>query len=140
MDKLCEYCNQPIINARNNQKYHVECSFPALRERRQKFYYTGERKRPPLHCARCGVHIEVPIGTQKCCPSCILKEKSEIIKKANLRNVEKLEIVHDKKKKKKPFLSLAEVDRLARAEGLSYGQYSVRNGLYASLYNEGRYI
>ena len=138
MDKLCEYCNQTIITARSNQKYHIECAAPALRERRQKFYYNGERIRPPLYCARCGVHIEVPIGTQRLCPACILREKSENIKKANLRNEEKLGLEPEKKKKKKTFLSLAEVDRLARAEGLSYGQYSVKYGLYSSVYHAGR--
>ena len=135
MDKLCEYCNKPIINARSNQKFHIECSAPALRDRRRRLNYTGEKVRPLLYCSRCGIHIEVPIGTQRYCTSCFMKEKAEILKKANLQNEEKSDIEAAPNIKKRPFLSLAEVDRLAKAEGLSYGQYSVKHGLYASLYN-----
>lgn len=143
MDKICEYCGKPIENATVRQKYHSECSYKAAEERRKA---KKEQKLQTANCARCGVEIFKGSTPRKYCPECAEIVHKEQIKTAQKRLINGTSIRPKTKpkisylKKEQPKLTLAEVDRLAKAEGLSYGEYSAKHGLYESVYKRNGWL
>lgn len=138
MIKICEYCGEPIHDATSRQKYHRDCATKAAKEREQTRYV---KKPDVIKCARCGIEVHRNGTMRKYCPECAKIAFKEQNKAAYIRR--RKGIYSDSTKKAKtpnipqtsaPKLSLAEVDRLAKAEGLSYGQYSVKHGLYKNVY------
>ena len=78
-------------------------------------------------CPVCGKKFR-PIRTQVYCGGeCAYKAK---IRREEARNSEYKKYVAPTRKQKKPKLTLAQINELARAEGLNYGAYCAKHGLY----------
>ena len=108
--KVCPVCGKKFERQYNAQKH---CSAKC----RTKYYAQKSVKdsyRPPkmYECAWCGKHFDTDRKRKYCCDECRVK--------AN-RN--------KPTRRKKPKLTLAEVNALARKEGLNYGQYVAKYGL-----------
>jgi hypothetical protein len=82
----------------------------------------------------CGAEF-VAIRSDKlyCCPNCRLsvgrKREAERQREERRKDKESLEKIKPRKRKK-PKESIAEIDAKARKEGLSYGKYMEKYGLY----------
>ncbi len=77
-------------------------------------------------CLICGWQLT---GTQSkyCSDEC--RREAAAMKQAEKNERYKKPHAVERKKAKKPLLSLAQVNELARAEGLNYGQYCAKYGL-----------
>lgn len=70
-------------------------------------------------CAMCGETFVYKKGNKKCCSTKCAQERNKLLR--NWRA--KLELQNAKRKK---VLSIAEVNELARAQGMTYGEYLAR--------------
>lgn len=106
----CEHCGKEFVTTNHNQKYcSVECRQKAYKEKPYK--PLGTRV---FECEFCGELFEADIKRKFCTPECRLKYE---------RGKRKT------RKPKKPKLTLEQVAKLSREEGLSYGQYCAKYGL-----------
>ena len=129
VDKPCERCGTPLFRVPSIQKYCPTCRKAvevehrqALSERRQE-----ERKQRTVekHCENCGKTFETSRGNKIYC-------SEECERKAQNASKNVL-MTHKRRRMPPPKISADEVTAAANAEGLSYGQYSVKHGLYANV-------
>ena len=105
--ETCEYCGKEFTTTHNSQKYcTVECRDKARHNKR-----LGTRV---FECEFCGELFEADAKRRFCTVEC--RRKAERKKKKQT-------------KPKKPKLSLEQVAKLSREEGLSYGEYVKKYGL-----------
>ena len=131
VDKPCERCGEMMFSVAPNQKYCPNCrkavdveQQKAATEKRRE-----ERKRRTVekHCEFCGKAFETSNRKKiYCSPECCSKAQ----------NAAGGRIVLEPPRRKPPKISADEVTAAANAEGLSYGQYSVKHGLYADIYGK----
>ena len=116
--KKCKHCGEKIkIGFVKRMKFcSVECRNAYYKAQSQK-----DRK-----CLICGGQLT---GTQSkyCSNECSKKAAAKKQTEKNERYKKPPTV--ERKKAKKPSLSLAQVNELARAEGLNYGQYCAKYGL-----------
>lgn len=134
----CEICGKVVERHSYAQRYCKDCSVIVRREQKRvdaierreglKLKNSGEKT---IKCVRCGVSVECRSPSQMYCPNCALEAAHEQRKKWWKEHYIRKETPKAQKtvKKKEIGLSLAEVDRRARAEGLSYGKYVAKYGL-----------
>jgi predicted nucleic acid-binding Zn ribbon protein len=116
----CLYCgNKILINfGTKNKKY---CS----KECGKKYRRTQGRKNTT--CVICGGALT---GTQSKYCSYECHKKATAKKQCQDKDRFKKPPTVERKKPKKPSLSIAQINELARAEGLNYGQYVAKHHLY----------
>lgn len=106
-EKICPTCGEPfeVTEAmRGRRKY---CSL----ECRNKAYVKKKEKKIYIYCEWCG-DLMPPDSTEKYCSAeCERKATSKSAKKSGRKN---------------KMLSLVEICKLAKEEGLTYGQYVVK--------------
>lgn len=96
----CPVCGSIFERNRPNQYY---CSVKCRKQNSKKAFY---------HCEYCGKVYEQAYTSKYCSEECKNKARA-----------------HTKKRgRPKKKLTLAEIDRLAKAEGLTYGQYVSKYG------------
>ena len=129
VDKPCERCGTPLFRVPSIQKYCQTCRKAvevehrqALSEKRQE-----ERKQRTVekHCEFCGKAFETSRGNKIYC--------SEACERKALNASSNALMKYKRKRMPPPKISADEVTAAANAEGLSYGQYSVKHGLYANV-------
>ena len=99
----CPECGKMFVRRNGRHEYcSIEC--------RRKSYVKPTRLY--YHCEQCGVTFEEGRLTPYCSDKCKREAEGKPVKKATRKKV----------------LSLDEVVRLAKAEGLTYGQYIVKYG------------
>lgn len=109
---ICKHCGKEFISTKIAQKY---CS-PECRRKANKKKAMGVRE---FTCEWCGLKFMSDRARKYCCDKC----------RDNAHN----DRWHKKKTpkiKNKPKLSIEEVAALAKEEGLTYGQYCAKHGLY----------
>lgn len=108
-ERQCPVCKKEFVPFQSAQKYCcVECRVA---------YYANLRKKTTekYECSCCGTIFESDRRKKYCSVKCQRKAKGSL-KRAP-------------KQKKKSKLSLAQINELARAEGLNYGPYVAKYGL-----------
>ena len=129
VDKPCERCGEMMFSVASIQKYCPNCrkavdveQQKAANEKRRE-----ERKRRTVekHCEFCGKAFETSRGNKIYC-------SEECERKAQNASKNVL-MTHQRRRIPPPKISADEVTAAANAEGLSYGQYSVKHGLYANV-------
>lgn len=107
LTRTCEYCGKEFETSCHNGKFcSMKCRDKAYKERKVRL---GERT---FYCELCGKAFESDRRRRFCTDEC--RRKAERGKK---------------KSRKKPKLSLEQVAKLSREEGLSYGRYVGKYGL-----------
>lgn len=110
MQRRCLNCGKLFITNKNAQKH---CSADCRREYTKKNgYKKGTLK--VLNCAYCGETFHTLHKCKYCSTICRQKANGRYVKKS---------------RPKKASLSLEAIAKLARAEGLSYGQYVMKYGI-----------
>lgn len=109
---ICKHCGEEFISAKIVQKY---CSLECRRKANKK-KAMGVRE---FTCLWCGLKFMSDRARKYCCDSC--RDKA---------NEKRCQARRREKNKFKPKLSIDEVEILAREEGLSYGRYCAKHGLY----------
>lgn len=137
---ICERCGKEETRRGQNQKYCKSCAYEILlvkrreryRERRLRMMYeqeiAGDNERPKktLICDICGIEVERHSWNQRYCSDCAEIAKKESIakyKRATRETSEPKPAPQRPRVKRKPKLSISQIVALARAEGLTYGQY-----------------
>ncbi len=106
LTKICECCGKEFKTSCRRGKYcSMECRDKVYKERKVRL---GVRT---FYCELCGKAFESDKRRKFCTPEC--RRKAE----------------RGGKKSKKPKLSLEQVAKLSREEGLSYGRYVGKYGL-----------
>jgi hypothetical protein len=131
VDKPCERCGEMMFSVAPNQKYCPNCRKAVEVEQRkattEKRREERKRRTVEKHCEFCGKAFETSNKKKiYCSPECCSK--------AN--NAAGGRIVLGPSRRKPPKISADEVTAAANAEGLTYGQYSVKHGLYADIYGK----
>lgn len=114
--KICVTCGKEYIPNNTCQKH---CSD----ECRKNHYLEGKRlrnKNREFTCEWCGAIFTSDSKRKYCCAKC---GKAANNYKGKSKNKPR------KTERKKPKLTLAQINELARAEGLNYGQYVAKYGL-----------
>jgi len=140
----CKNCGKEFTRTNPRQKYcSLECRLEYNAKKATAKREKARAKNPIVKtCVVCGKQIAPPrIAT--CSEECskIHKRRYEAEawqrdkaerKAARERRKEEKEIgrERERKKRKKPALSTAQINALARSEGLSYGQYCAKHNLY----------
>ena len=109
--KIC-HCGKEFVANHNNQRH---CSVKCRRDANKK-KAMGVRE---FTCEWCGLKFMSDRARKYCCDSCRNKANDD---RCRARRTPKI--------KNKPKLSIEEVAVLSREEGLSYGQYCAKHGLY----------
>lgn len=105
--KVCIQCGKDFTTLHNSRKYcSEECRIKANKK--------SPLGRRTFTCEFCGESFEADAKRKFCCIEC--RQGAE--RAARLR-----------RKPKKPKLSIANINELARNEGLNYGQYVAKYGL-----------
>ncbi len=109
--KICPFCQTEFFTDQNAQVYCSE------RCRRGMFAKKKREKNKirEFTCARCGDAFISDKRQKYCSEKCRLIAYGRITAKP--------------KPRKKPNLSLAQINELARAEGMNYGQYVAKYGV-----------
>jgi predicted nucleic acid-binding Zn ribbon protein len=87
-------------------------------------YYKHQRETNPSYCIVCGQLIS-NIKYRKYCSEECKKKGIQMNNKKFYENLRK----EKEKRQKKNAMVLSEISRLAREEGLTYGQYVLKHGL-----------
>ena len=116
--RICGHCGKVFVTKRKTQYLCKECE--AVRAK--KFYRATNEFRPAKRiCEICEKEFEA-VGTAKICPTCRRLEAQRLAERAREKR-EKRRIPSDPQR-------LADMEKAARALGVSYGQYSaMRRGL-----------
>lgn len=109
-------CGGKFIQTSNNQRY---CSKSCAQH--AKYINRKLEDMKNKTCKWCGTHFITATGAKYCCKECA--------QMANKRRTARM------KPRSKPKISLAEANEMARAEGLTYGQYFNRHG-YGGYFGE----
>ena len=104
--KKCKTCGKQFVSFSNGQKY---CS-----EECRRAYYKQPLGKRTFECAFCGNSFEADARRKYCSAECRIKSEASAKKRS---------------KRKKPKLSLNQVAKFCREEGLSYGRYVAKYGL-----------
>ena len=115
----CKYCgNELKITFRGSAKY---CSKECCR----KFHNRNKSKYK--ECKICGKALD---GKQRlyCSEKC--KKKGKAILEMNYHSTQYKKPTIAEREQKKPKMSIAQINALARTENLTYGQYLAKHGLY----------
>lgn len=118
----CLHCGESFAyRFRSNEKF---CSTKCCSA------YHHKKVRRDRFCEICGKALK---GRQQkyCCAECrnkaaTLKQMEEMKELAQAKDMETPKVV---RKKKKPKYTIAQINEMARAEGLNYGQYVAKYGL-----------
>lgn len=105
--KKCEWCDKPFEPTGNAQKF---CSKNCARKAFNARMYNKEKV---IVCENCGKEFTTFRRKTYCSDECRLMSYGRVKKQR-------------KKEPPKPKLTLAQVNAMARAEGLSYGQYMTK--------------
>ena len=132
VDKPCERCGEMMFSVASIQKYCPNCRKAVEVEKRKARTEKRREERKRLtvekHCEFCGKAFETSSRKKiYCSPECCSKAKNA----AGGRS-----ILEPPRRMPPPKISADEVTAAANAEGLSYGQYSVKHGLYANVYGK----
>ena len=132
VDKPCERCGKMMFSVASIQKYCPNCRKAVEVEQRkartEKRREERKRRTVEKHCEFCGKAFETSNRKKiYCSPECCIKAKNA----AGGRSM-----LEPSRRMPPPKISADEVTAAANAEGLSYGQYSVKHGLYANVYGK----
>ncbi len=109
--KICPFCQVEFFTEKNAQVYCCDrCRRGAFAKKKRE----GNKSRV-FTCAYCGNTFTSDKKQKYCCEKCRLIAYGRITAKPKAR--------------KKPKLSLAQINELARAEGMNYGQYVAKYGI-----------
>ena len=129
VDKPCERCGEMLFRVPSIQKYCQTCRKAVEVEHRQA---TNEKRREKRkrrtvekHCEFCGKAFETSSRKKIYC-------SFECCHKAH-NAAGGTPMLEPPRRMPPPKISADEVTAAANAEGLSYGQYSVKHGLYANV-------
>ena len=129
VDKPCERCGEMMFSVASIQKYcpncrkavDVEQQKAEIEKRRNARKSNAVEKR----CEFCGKTFKTSRGNKiYCSPECCSKAKN---------GADGPPMLEPPRRMPPPKISADEVTAAANAEGLSYGQYSVKHGLYANV-------
>ena len=132
VDKQCERCGEMLFRVPSIQKYCPTCrkvvdveQHKASNEKRKK---AAKSQTVEKRCEFCGKTFRTSRGNKIFCSfDCCRKAH-------NAQNAaEGTHILEPPRRMPPPKISADEVTAAANAEGLSYGQYSVKHGLYANV-------
>ena len=129
VDKPCERCGEMLFGVPSIQKYCQTCRKAVEIEHRQATNEKRREERKKLtvekHCENCGKTFETSRGNKIYCSlECCHKAHNAAGGRSMLEPPRRMP---------PPKISTDEVTAAANAEGLSYGQYSVKHGLYANV-------
>ena len=132
VDKPCERCGEMMFSVASIQKYCPNCRKAVEVEHNQA---SNEKRRNARkrtlfekHCEFCGKTFKTSRGNKiYCSPECCSKAHNAADGRSMLEPPRRMP---------PPKISADEVTAAANAEGLSYGQYSVKHGLYANVYGK----
>ena len=132
VDKPCERCGEMMFSVASIQKYCPNCRKAVEVEQRkaktEKRREARKRLTVEKHCEFCGKAFETSSRKKiYCSPECCSKAKNAAGGRPMLEPPRRMP---------PPKISADEVTAAANAEGLSYGQYSVKHGLYANVYGK----
>ena len=132
VDKPCDRCGKMMFSVASIQKYCPNCrkavdveQQKAANEKRRE-----ERKKLTVEkrCEFCGKAFETSNKKKSyCSPECCHKAHNA---------AGGTPMLEPPRRMPPPKISADEVTAAANAEGLSYGQYSVKHGLYANVYGK----
>src|SRR5574344_862772 len=125
VDKPCERCGEMMFSVAPIQKYCPNCRKAVEVEQRkaktEKRREARKRRTVEKHCEFCGKAFKTSRGNKIYCSSeCCSKAKNAAYGTPMLEPPRRMP---------PPKISADEVTAAANAEGLSYGQYSVKHGL-----------
>ena len=129
VDKPCERCGEMMFSVASIQKYCPNCRKAVEVEQRkartEKRREARKRRTVEKHCEFCGKAFETSSRKKiYCSPECCSKANNAAGGRSMLEPPRRMP---------PPKISADEVTAAANAEGLSYGQYSVKHGLYANV-------
>ena len=132
VDKPCERCGEMMFSVASIQKYCPNCRKAVEVEHRkaktEKRREERKRRAVEKHCEFCGKAFETSSMKKiYCSPECCSKAKNA---------AGGMSMLEPPRRMPPPKISADEVTAAANAEGLSYGQYSVKHGLYANVYGK----
>ena len=129
VDKPCERCGEMMFSVASIQKYCPNCHKAvevgyrqASREKRRNARKSNAVEK---RCEFCGKTFKTSRGNKIYCSlECCYKAKN---------GADGTPMLEPPRRMPPPKISADEVTAAANAEGLSYGQYSVKHGLYANV-------
>ena len=132
VDKPCERCGKMMFSVPSIQKYCQTCRKAVEIEHRQATNEKRREERKKLtvekRCEFCGKAFETSSKKKiYCSPECCSKAHNA---------AGGTPMLEPPRRMPPPKISADEVTAAANAEGLSYGQYSVKHGLYANVYEK----
>lgn len=133
MIKTCEFCGKKFEASRKDRRY---CSRKCLNQkmishRREEAAAVDREWKKEKPCKICGKLFMPRIANQLCCSSACSEENAKITTRTNYWESKKTKEVKEKKQReqKQKKLSIAEINKRAREEHMSYGQYCGKYGL-----------
>ena len=132
VDKPCERCGEMMFSVASIQKYCPNCR-KAVEVEHQKAETEKRRNARKSNavekrCEFCGKTFKTSRGNKiYCSPECCSKAHNA---------AGGTPMLEPPRRMPPPKISADEVTAAANAEGLSYGQYSVKHGLYANVYGK----
>ena len=129
VDKPCERCGEMMFSVASIKKDCPNCRKAVDVEQRkaktEKRREERKRRTVEKHCEFCGKAFETSSKKKiYCSPECCSKAKN---------GADGTPMLEPSRRMPPPKISADEVTAAANAEGLSYGQYSVKHGLYANV-------
>ena len=128
VDKPCERCGEMLFRVPSIQKYCPTCRKAVEVEHRKAENEKRREERKKLtvekRCVNCGKTFETSRGNKIYCSEECERKAQNAAGRTKAQEPERMP---------PPRLSADEVTAAANAEGLSYGQYSVKHGLYANV-------
>ena len=132
VDKPCERCGEMMFSVASIQKYCPNCRKAVEVEQRkartEKRRNARKSNAVEKRCEFCGKTFKTSRGNKiYCSPECCIKAQNA---------AGGTPMLEPPRRMPPPKISADEVTAAANAEGLSYGQYSVKHGLYANVYGK----
>lgn len=132
VDKQCERCGEMLFRVPSIQKYCPNCRKAVEAGYRQASYEKRRNARKSnaveKRCEFCGKTFKTSRGNKiYCSEECCHKAQNA---------AGGTPMLEPPRRMPPPKISADEVTAAANAEGLSYGQYSVKHGLYANVYGK----
>ena len=132
VDKPCERCGEMMFSVASIQKYCPNCrkavEVDKRKARTEKRRNARKSNAVEKRCEFCGKTFKTSRGNKIYC-------SLECCHKAH-NAAGGTPILEPPRRMQPPKISADEVTAAANAEGLSYGQYSVKHGLYANVYGK----
>ena len=132
VDKPCERCGEMMFSVASIQKYCPNCrkavEVEHQKARTEKRRNARKSNAVEKRCEFCGKTFKTSSRNKiYCSPECGSKANNAAGGRPMLEPPRRMP---------PPKISADEVTAAANAEGLSYGQYSVKHGLYANVYGK----